>query len=117
MKGDETACKKLLQYQHWLVLSLADRFCQLNRSSIYLGTLLKDVNNPVNRFLVADIVRELVCHGVERKRLFGQDVAEQTVLSFPIEHTWSATWLGSASRFFDDLDASLPSRDRSVYAA
>lgn len=92
------------------------QICLLSPHSQYLGVLLEDLNDWTTRFLIADLLRELLCHGADRKGLFGQNAAEQTILSFPVEEVCSATWVSNVSSFFDDFDAGLQSKDRSVSA-
>ena len=70
-----------------------------------LQTLLEDLDDYVSRFFVADIMRELLFHGVDRRALWAPGTPQQTILAFPVAEHNDALWLRNIRHFFSDLDA------------
>ena len=93
---------------------MLERLRLLTADSAHLGTLLNDPRDYVSRYLVADLLRELVHHGVNAKRFFQASTAEQTILGFPTEGASTSAWLGSLQEYFADMDRTIAFNDRSV---
>ena len=75
----------------------------LTVSSVHLGALLGDLADYISRYLVADLLRELVHHGANAKPFFQSTTAEQVVLGFPTSEASTSTWLGTLQEYFADV--------------
>lgn len=84
-----------------------------------IGLLVRDHDDYVLRFLVADILRELLVGDVDRKACWPSGSAQHFVDSFPTERHVTPTWLSHIQDYLSDVDKAMAFRDprQSVFRA
>ena len=69
--------------------------------------LLQDLDDYVLRFLVSDLMRELIHHGADPSIFWPPGTADQMILNFPAAKHSSVAWISDLRRFFADLDSTI----------